>query len=112
MNENVKTQKPESVPYTVYETTLARQEEQHKREREKDSKIIHSLIIAVIVMATVLFGAIIGFLVYESQYETISYTQDGEGLNNINTGEQGDVYGADAPYQEKEERQSESNQNP
>ena len=45
-----------------------------------------------------------GFLVYLNQYEFISeeiitettYTQDGEGYNNINTGTQGDVVnGAD-----------------
>lgn len=41
-----------------------------------------------------------GFLVYLNQYEFVSeeitYTQDGEGYNNINTGTQGDVVnGAD-----------------
>ena len=38
-----------------------------------------------------LFGAF-GLLVwYESLYETISYEQDGEGINNVNLGEQGDL---------------------
>lgn len=110
MNETVQEKKPETVPYIVYESALARQEETHARERGKDKKIIHWLIGAVVTMAIVLFGSIIGFLIYESQYETISYTQDGEGLNNINTGEQGDVYGTDAPRQAEEERQGESNQ--
>lgn len=36
-----------------------------------------------------------GYIIYDayidSQYETIEYTQDGNGYNNINTGTQGDV---------------------
>jgi hypothetical protein len=29
--------------------------------------------------------------VYESQYDKISYSQDGEGVNSVNFGEQGDL---------------------
>ena len=40
---------------------------------------------------------------YESQFETISYEQDSDGINNINTGSQGDV----EMYEPKGENQSE-----
>lgn len=51
--------------------------------------------------ATTIFG-FVGFL---SQYNFESYTQDGSGYNNINTGEQGDVInGAEIPENEQKER--------
>lgn len=50
---------------------------------------------------TVLFlwaATIAGFGIFISQYEVESYEQDGNGYNNINTGEQGDVInGAEIP---------------
>lgn len=46
-----------------------------------------------------------GFIWFLNQYEYESYTQDGEGYNNINTGEQGDVInGAEIPSNEEKER--------
>ena len=71
---------PASVPYVVHESTVARME-----------RIIKRQWIALIVAISMLFGAL-GLLVwYESLYETISYEQDGEGINNVNLGEQGDL---------------------
>lgn len=71
---------PASVPYVVHESTVARME-----------RIIKRQWIALIVAISMLFGAF-GLLVwYESLYETISYEQDGEGINNVNLGEQGDL---------------------
>ena len=69
-----------SVPYVVHESTVARME-----------RIIKRQWIALIAAISMLFGAF-GLLVwYESLYETISYEQDGEGINNVNLGEQGDL---------------------
>lgn len=79
-NNNIK-----DVPYIVFEGELARTERHIKR-----------LWIALIFAIVALLGSNLAWLYYESQFETISYTQDGEGLNNINTGEQGDVYGTES----------------
>lgn len=77
---------PENVPYIVYETEQARAERHIKR-----------LWIALIVAITMLFASNVGWLIYESQFATVSYVQDGEGMNNVNIGEQGDLfYGAES----------------
>ena len=67
---------PESVPYIAHESSMARMERQIKR-----------LWIAVIVAVCLLFASNAGWLIYESQFETITYEQDGEGINNVNYGE-------------------------
>ena len=69
-----------SVPYVVHESTVARME-----------RIIKRQWIALIVAICMLFGSFGLFVWYESLYETISYEQDGEGINNVNFGEQGDL---------------------
>ena len=71
---------PENVPYIVHEASMARMERQIKR-----------LCIAVIVSVCLLFASNAGWLIYESQFSKISYEQDGEGINNVNIGEQGDL---------------------
>ena len=71
---------PENVPYIVHESSMARMERQIKR-----------LWIAVIVAVCLLFTTNAGWLIYESQFATISYEQDGEDINNVNIGEQGDL---------------------
>ena len=71
---------PESVPYIVHESSMARMERQIKR-----------LWIALVVCIAMLFACYAGWLIYESQFATISYEQDGEGINNVNIGEQGDL---------------------
>ena len=77
---------PENVPYIVYETEQARAERHIKR-----------LWIALIVAITMLFVSNAGWLIYESQFATVSCVQDGEGMNNVNIGEQGDLlYGAES----------------
>lgn len=72
-----------NVPYTVFEGEMARSERHIKR-----------LWIALVLCVLALFGTNAGWLIYESQFETYTYeySQDGDGLNNINTGEQGDVF--------------------
>ena len=85
---------PESVPYIVHESSIARMERQIKR-----------LWIALIVAVCLLFASNAGWLIYESQFETITYEQDGEGINNVNYGEQGDLNnGADSENQAQEEK--------
>ena len=71
---------PESVPYIVHESSMARMERQIKR-----------LWIALVVCIAMLFACNAGWLIYESQFATISCEQDGEGINNVNIGEQGDL---------------------
>ena len=71
---------PTNVPYVVHESAMARAERVIKRQW-----------IAIILLICMLFGAFGFFVWYESLYETISYEQDGEGINNVNIGEQGDL---------------------
>lgn len=68
------------VPYIVHESEMARGERREKR-----------LWIALIALILAFLATNIGWLVYESQFETIYWEQDGDGLNNMNTGDQGDV---------------------
>ena len=98
MNEEVKIkadEKPDSIPYIVYEGEMARME-----------RIIKRLWKAILALIAVIAIGIVAAVWYESQFETISYQQDGAGLNNICTGEQGDVYGAESSHPEEEIRQS------
>lgn len=71
---------PANVPYVVHESTVARME-----------RIIKRQWIALIVAIALLFDSFGLFVWHESQFETISYEQDGEGINNVNLGEQGDL---------------------
>ena len=85
-NQNV------NVPYVVHESSVARQERHIKR-----------LWIALIVAIAMLFASFALFVWYESQFETMTYEQDGEGINNVNYGEQGDLNnGAESEDQEEE----------
>lgn len=82
------------VPYIVYEGEMAKAERRDKRQW-----------IVIIALIAVIFLNNIGWLVYEAQFDTYSYSQDGDGLNNINTGEQGDLlYGAETENQKEKER--------
>ena len=84
---------PENVPYIVHETAMARNERNVKR-----------LVVALIVAIVLAFATNVGWLIYESQFETITYEQDGEGINNVNYGDQGDLNnGAESENQTEEE---------
>ena len=88
------THAPESVPYIVYESSMARMERQVKR-----------LWISLVVCIAMLFACNAGWLIYESQFETIAYEQDGDGINNVNLGEQGDLNnGAESEDKAQEEQ--------
>ena len=81
-----------NVPYVVHESIVARQERQIKR-----------MWIAIIVSISMLFASFALFVWYEAQFETITYEQDGEGINNVNYGEQGDLNnGAESENKEEE----------
>lgn len=83
---------PESVPYIAHESSMARMERQIKR-----------LWIALIVCIAMIFACNAAWLVYESQFETFHYEQDGEGTNIIGDGN--DVNnGAESEVQEEEEK--------
>jgi hypothetical protein len=82
-----------SVPYVVHESEVSRLD-----------RIIKRQWVALIVLICLLFGSFAMFVWYESQFETISYEQDGEGINNVNYGEQGDLNnGAESENQEEAE---------
>ena len=69
-----------TIPFAAHESAMGRAERVIKRQW-----------IAIILLICMLFGAFGLFVWYESQFETISYEQDGEGINNVNYGEQGDL---------------------
>ena len=77
-----------SVPYVVHEATVARQERQIKR-----------MWIALIVAVAMLFASNIGWLIYQSQFETLEYSydyqQDGNGNNIIGNDNEVDYNGAE-----------------
>ena len=68
---------PENVPYIVHEAAMARNERNVKR-----------LVVALVVAIVLAFATNVGWLIYESKYETVdySYAQDGEGTNIIGDG--------------------------
>ena len=85
MSKNYQTER-QMIPLVAHESDMSRMERQLKR-----------MWIIVIISISLLALTNLAWLLYECQYSTISYQQDGEGLNNINTGIQGDVdYGAES----------------
>lgn len=84
---------PETIPYIVYEGAMDRAERHTKK-----------WIIAFFVALSMLFATNIGWIIYESQFETYYYAQDGAEINNVNIGEQGDVLNG-AETEDKEETQ-------
>ena len=70
----------DNVPFIVHEGIVSRQERTIKR-----------LVIALIITISLMFVTNCIWIYYEIQFETVTYNQDGEGINNVNTGTQGDV---------------------
>lgn len=96
------------IPYIVYESAQARSERTIKR-----------LIIALIISVVLLCGTNALWLYEWTRYDYVTtdtetdtettYTQDGGGINNINTGDQGDVKnGADIQNENTDENQDAS----
>lgn len=89
---------PKDVPYIVFEGEMARW--------ERNSKRLTIIVIILIALLALSNGA---WLYVWNQYDTYSYDyeQDGEGLNNINTGVQGNLINEPKvknPNKEKEEK--------
>lgn len=83
-----------SVPFAAHEAEVGRQERTIKRQW-----------VVIIILICLLFASFGLFVWYESQFETISYEQDGDGVNNVNLGEQGDVInGTESENQTQEEK--------
>lgn len=84
----------QEIPYVVYESAEA-----------KSERIIKKLITALVMAVILLFASNALWLYEWSQYDYTSedtiYTQDGEGVNNINTGTQGDITNGAENDQEK-----------
>ena len=75
---------------------------QHEKDQQRLMSIIKKQFVAIIVLICLLFGSFGLFVWYENQFETLSYEQDGEGINNVNYGEQGDLNnGAESENQKK-----------
>ena len=75
---------------------------QHEKDQQRLMSIIKKQFVAIIVLICLLFGSFGLFVWYESQFETLSYEQDGEDINNVNYGEQGDLNnGAESENQKK-----------
>ena len=70
----------DSVPFIVHEGIVSRLERTIKR-----------LVIALVICIILMFTTNCIWLYYEMQFETITYSQDGKGINNVNTGTQGDI---------------------
>lgn len=64
----------------------------HESEVTRLEKIIKRQWIAMIIMICMIFGCFAGLIWYESQFDTMTYEQDGNGINNLNYGQQGDVH--------------------
>ena len=85
MSKHYQTER-QMIPLVAHESDMSRMERQLKR-----------MWIIAIITISLLALTNLAWLLYECQYSTISYQQDGEGLNNINTGTQGDIdYGTES----------------
>ena len=87
MTEGVK-----DVPYLVHERDMARMQVSNRR-----------MWILCIILAVLLAGSWIGFFIYESQFETVTQTQDVEQVAEDNGQNQfigGDYYGDEAKDQD------------
>ena len=73
---------PSSVPYVVHESALARAERTQKR-----------LWVTVLLLIVLLVGSNAGWLLYESQFETVTQTVEQEADNGTNNFVGGDLIG-------------------
>lgn len=79
--------------------------ENNRRMDEHNKRLIRVVKTVSISFALAVIAIVAAFLLYMYQYDFESYSQDGSGYNNINTGEQGDVYnGTEVPSSEEKGR--------
>lgn len=86
----------EDFPQFVYEKEIDRHDRYDKRQK-----------LIIVLLIILLFASHIFWACIFNSYETVAYTQDSQGQNNINVnGEQGDMYyEPDSSYTEEEETQ-------
>lgn len=85
MNEDTgKNKENIGVPYIVFEGEMARQERHIKR-------LVTALIITIVLLFITNAIWLYAWTRYDYEGSSIEYSQDGEGFNNINTGDMGDV---------------------
>lgn len=97
MNEEKKiNENPPFVSNTTFEGVMAMSE-----------RHTHRIWIALILCAIALIVSIAGniiivykFAEYVNDFDTVIYEQDGEGVNNVNLGSQGDIYNENNKKQE------------
>ena len=82
-NNNEKMEKPAQIPYIVYESEMARVERSKNEEVARHMRDKRNWMIAFFVALALFFATNVGWLIYESQFVTISCQQDGEGTNII-----------------------------
>ena len=85
-----------NIPFIVYEGTLVRHERTVKR-------LIVLLAIAIALMFLSNLGWLYAWMQYDYVSEEVTYSQDGQGLNNINTGDQGGIRYESEVYSEEED---------
>ena len=79
--------------------------ENNKRMDAYNKRLIGTIKALSISFAVAVVAIIVAVFIYLFQYDFQSYSQDGNGYNNINTGEQGDVSnGATIPGTQEEGR--------
>lgn len=62
-------------------------EEHENRHERRERRLWISLIVAI----AMIFLSNLAWIIYESTFDTYYYEQDGEGINNVNYGVQGDL---------------------
>lgn len=67
---------------------------QHEKDQNRLMKIIKWLVVVIAMLIVLLVGSNVGWLIYESQFETVETnetiveaTQDGEGVNIVGGGD-------------------------
>lgn len=79
--------------------------ENNKRMDGHNKRLISAIKTLSISFALAVVAIIVAIFIYLYQYDFESYSQDGSGYNNINTGTQGDVNnGTEIPSTEEEGR--------
>jgi len=84
LEENVTEEEPEGIAMEL----LHDLNENNKKIIEILKTTIRSFAISIVLIISIFLGV---FLYFIHNFEFESYTQDGKGYNNINTGKQGDV---------------------
>ena len=85
---------PETIPYIVHEAAIDRAERHTKR-----------WMITSFILIGIIFAMMIGFLIYESQFETYYYDQNGEGVNIV--GDENEVNPSESKSEDQTQEEGE-----